>query len=153
MPIVKPNFETAGINNTEITAGRYVLRVISIDESSTTDKNGHNALVWKFEVINNKNTKLNGRRVSRWLPLGGAGAKVLWKTLKCLNPAYNGQAFSTSDYMGKVLEADVEMGINPQTQKAWPKITKMYPYIEAGSVGTTLAAATADVSGAFNEFL
>ena len=153
MPLVKPNFEGVKINRSELTPGRYCLRVISIEESPKTDKTGNNSLVWKFEIVNAKDTGLNGRRISRWLPLGGAGAKILWRTLKCINPAYNGQAFSTTEYIGKILEADIEMGVNPETQKAWPKVTKCYPYIEAGSVGTTLASATADVSGAFNEFL
>jgi hypothetical protein len=152
MPVVKPNFESAGINRAEITPGRYLLKVVEITESETTDKNGHNALVWKFEVVGNKNTKLNGRRISRWLPLGGAGSKVLWKVLKTINPGYNGQAFVTNDYLNKTLEADVEVDVNPATQKAWPKITRVYPYIPAGSVGSTLAAATADPAGAYDDF-
>lgn len=152
MPIVKPNFEKNGINKAEVTPGRYTLKVAEITESETTDKNGHNSLVWKFEIVNNKDSRLNGRKISRWLPLGGPGSKVLWKVLKTINPAYAGQEFSTNDYLNKLLEADVDVEVNTNTQKPWPKITRVYPYIQAGSVGSTLAAATADPAGAFDDF-
>lgn len=152
MALVKPNFEKSGLNRAEVTAGRYLLKVVEIAESEKTDRSGHNALVWKFEIVGNKNVALNGRKISRWLPLGGAGSKVLWKVLKTLNPAYNGQAFSTQDYLNKVLEADVEVDINPKDQKPWPKISRVYPYIQPGSVGSNLAATTADPVGAFDDF-
>lgn len=144
MPLVKPNFKEAGIEKKELVAGRYVVQIVEAAESDKLDKNGNNALVVKMSVINNKVASLNGTKVSRWLPLGGAGAKVLYRFLKCINPAYDGSPFQSESLIGKAIEVDIVMEINPKDGKQWAKVDRVYPYLQPGSVGSTFAANAAD---------
>lgn len=144
MPIVKPNFSEM-TESVKLTKGLYVLEIIECSESEKLDKNGHNALVVKFKVIMNADSRLNGYKVSRWLPLGGKGAKVLYTFMKCINPAYDGSPFSTESLRGKIVEADIVLETNPKDGKEWIKVDRTYPYLQPGSVGLNFLANEKDV--------
>lgn len=144
MPLVRPNFNEASMQRELITPGRYILKVTGAEESQKLDSNGNNALVVKFEIIENKNPKLNGKKISRWLPLGGSGARVLFRFMKCIDVNYSGGAFTTESLIGKVIEGDVILEINPKDQKQWPKINSVYPYLPAGTVATTFLGNVTD---------
>jgi hypothetical protein len=152
MALVRPNFTETGTRRETITPGRYVFKVFEASESEKLDKNGHNALVVKLEVVNNKNTFLNGQKVSRWLPLGGKGAAVLYRFVRCINPDYNGAAFTTESLIGKYIEADVAIDKNPADGKEWIKVEKVYPYLKPGSVPTTLAGTDEKDVPSFDDF-
>ncbi len=139
MPIVKPNYGEAKLYE-RLEPGRYILQVKEVAESDRTDKNGNNSLVVKFEVVMNKNTNWNGKKVSKWLPLAGAGAKVLFRFMKCVDQSYSGGNFSTESLLGKMIEADLTKEINPRDGKEWDKVGNVYPYLPAGTVGSTFAA-------------
>jgi hypothetical protein len=143
MPIVKPNFSEM-TDAAKLTPGRYVLEVTEANESEKLDKNGHNALVVKFKVVMNKDTRLNGYKVSRWFPLGGKGAKILYNFVRCINPAYSGDAFATESLIGKIVESDLAMELNPKDGREWIKIDRTYPYLQPGSVGSTFGANATD---------
>ena len=143
MPLVKPNYSEAG-SVERLEPGRYIIQAREVAESDRTDKNGNNSLVVKFEVVMNKNTKLNGKKVSKWLPLAGVGAKVLFRFMKCIDANYSGAPFTTESILGKIIEADLVREINPKDGKEWIKVGNMYPYLPAGSVGITFAQNVAD---------
>lgn len=143
MPLVKPNYSEAG-STEKLEPGRYNLQVREVAESERTDRNGNNSLVVKFEVVMNKNTKLNGKKVSKWLPLAGAGAKVLFRFMKCVDSNYSGAPFTTESLIGKIIEADLAREINPKDGKEWIKVANVYPYLSAGSVGNTFAQNVTD---------
>lgn len=143
MPLVRPNFGDAGIEK-QFVPGRYALKVVDAQESDKLDKNGCNALVIKFIVVDSKTAGMNGRKMSKWLPLGGAGAKVLFRFMKCVNSAYNGEPFTTESLIGKTIEADVLLEKNPKDGKDWAKVERVYPYLQPGSVGSTFAANATD---------
>ncbi len=144
MPLVKPNYTDSGMEREPLVPGRYVLRITGAEESEKLDSKGYNALVVKFETIENKNTKLNGKKISRWLPLGGAGAKVLFRFMKCVDVNYSGGAFTTESLIGKVIEGDIILEINPKDGKQWLKVNSVYPYLPVGSVATTFAGNVTD---------
>lgn len=135
MPLVRPNYKDAGLEKKEITAGRYAVQIVEVSESEKLDKNGNNALVVKMSVIDSKIPEMNGKKISRWLPLGGAGAKVLYRFMKCVNEAYDGGPFLSESLIGKTLEIDVVMETNPKDGKQWAKVDRVYPYLQPGSVG------------------
>lgn len=153
MPIVRPDFSSGLPQRDTISwqPGRMIAKVIEIKESDKADKNGYNALVFKFEVVKADQVGLVGKRLSRWFPLGGMGAKVLWRCLKTLNPAYDGREFSTEHYLGKKLEIEVEVAPD-KDGKIWPKISKVYPYVEPNSVASTLKGNVMDVVGLVDDF-
>lgn len=143
MPLVKPDYTQSGVNE-RLEPGRYVIQVKEVGESDRTDRNGNNSLVVKFEVVMNKNTKLNGKKVSKWLPLAGAGAKVLFRFMKCVDSAYSGGNFATESLLGKMIEADLVRELNPKDGKEWIKVGNMFPYLPTGTVASTFAANVAD---------
>lgn len=155
MPLVKPDFGTA--EKTEVfqkpqwTPGRYAAKVIEIKESDKTDRHGYNALVFKFEVFKSPTPTLIGKRLSRWYPLGGMGAKSLWRCLKTLNPEYNGRDFNTDDYIGRKLEIEVDVAPD-KDGNVWPKINKVFPFIEPQSVASNLKGNVMDVVGLVDDF-
>jgi hypothetical protein len=153
MPIVKPNYDKASTASTYLVPGRYVLKVVEAKESEHLDRNGHNALVIKFETTQNPNPAMNGKKVSRWLALGGPGSKVLYYFMRCIIPTYKGEPFDTSAIVGKHLEADVILETNPKDGKQWAKLDKMYPYIAKNSVDakSVLHAIESDVPD-FDDF-
>ena len=138
MPLVRPDYTKMPIDKQGLVAGRYVLRIIEATESSKLDKNGHNALVVKFQVVNNKEPGYNGQKVSRWLTLGGPGSVFLFRFMKCVDSAYAGGPFSTESFVGKTIEADVVIEKNLETGKDWAKVDRMYPYLSPGDVAATL---------------
>lgn len=154
MPLVKPDYGPKGVIADRLIPGRYTVRVLDCKESDRLDKNGANALVVKFEVVNHPNHAFNGKKLSRWLPLAGKGAKVLYTFIKAIDPTYSGQAFTTESLIGKVLEADVLLEANPKDGKVWAKIDRVYPYLSSGSVGTSFTANVSQDSpaGSFDDF-
>jgi len=144
MPLVRPDYKSAGYIKDQLVAGRYTVKIIEAKESDKLDKNGHNALVVKMEVVNNKNHLLNGKRVSRWLPLGGLGAKVLYRFLKSVDNNYKGAEFTTESLLGKLVEVDLTVGINPATNKEWVKVDRIYQYLPANSVADTFLGNVSD---------
>lgn len=137
MPLVHPDYKSAGLIKDSLTAGRYTVKIVEAKESDRLDKNGYNALVVRFEVCHNKNTFLNGKRVSRWLPLGGPGAKILYRFLKCIDSTYRGGPFTTEAILGKECEVDLVAEVNPKDGKEWMKVDRVYPYLQPGSVADT----------------
>lgn len=154
MPLVKPDYGPRSVPTDRLVPGRYVVRIIDCKESDRLDKNGANALVVKLEVVNHPNRALNGKKLSRWLPLAGKGAKVLYTFIKAVDPTYAGQAFTTESLIGKVIEADVSLETNPKDGKIWARIDKVYPYLSSNSVGTSFTANVTQDSpaGAFDDF-
>lgn len=144
MPLVKPDYGSVGAMRDQLVPGRYQVRVIDVKESDKLDKNGHNAIVVKMEVVNNKNHLLNGKRVSRWLPLGGIGAKVLYRFLKSVDSSYKGGTFTTESLIGKMVEVDLTAGLNPATNKEWIKVDRIYPYLPPNSVADTFLGNVSD---------
>jgi len=156
MPLVRPEYKTntGTYVKIKLVPGRYVLKVVESKESDKLDKNGNNALVVKFEVVNNRNTGFNGNRISRWFSLGGAGAKALYRFMMAIDPNYAGGPFTTESLVGKLIEADVVLETSPKDGKEWAKLEKVYPYLQPGTVGNTFAAnvtAERDVPN-FNDF-
>lgn len=155
MPIVRPDFGSQPMTYEQPNwvPGRYAAKVVEIKESDKTDKNGYNALVFKFEVFKapTTNPQLTGKRLSRWFPLGGVGAKALWKCLKTLNAEYNGREFDTNHFINRKLEIEVEVAPD-KDGKIWPKISKVYPYLEPNEVASTLKGNVMDVVGLVDDF-
>lgn len=143
MPIVRPNFSEV-TESVKIVPGRYVLEITDCAESERLDKNGHNAIVVKFKIVMSKDTRVNGYKLSRWLPLGGKGAKVLFGFMQCVNPSYNGESFSTESLIGKIVEGDLVYEVNPKDGKEWVRVERNYPYLQPGSVGSTFGANATD---------
>lgn len=155
MPIVRPDFgaPSTTFEKPNWTPGRYAAKVIEIKESDKTDRNGYNALVFKFEVIKapSASPTLVGKRLSRWFPLGGTGAKALWRCLKTLNAEYNGREFDTTAFLNRKLEIEVEVAPDKEGT-IWPKITRVYPYFEPNEVASTLKGNVMDVAGLVDDF-
>lgn len=133
MPLVKPNFESMP-SKPKLIPGRYSVVVREVTESDKLDRNGHNALVVKLSVFNHPT--LNDSRISKWLPLGGPGAKVLFHFLRCIDPNYDGKPFNSADLLNKRLEVDIREDVNPKTNETWLKVDKVFPYLQQGSVGS-----------------
>lgn len=152
MPIVRPDYGTGPIETRpNWVTGRYAARLVEIKESDKLDRNGFNNLVFKFEVIASVDPTLVGKRLSRWFPLGGQGAKSLWRCLKTLNPGYNGQAFDTNEYLGRTLELDVTVEPD-KSGNLWPRIGRVYPYLAPNEVASTLKGNVMDVVGLVDDF-
>jgi hypothetical protein len=114
------------------------LEVTEIKEGASADKQGHNALVFKFKVIKAPNPSLVGKTLTKWFPLGGPGARVLWRCLKTLDASYDGKSFDTNSFIKRKLEADIELKAG-KDGALWPRIEKVYPYFEANEVASTLS--------------
>lgn len=154
MPIVRPDFgapSTTQYEKPNWVPGRYAAKVVEIKESDKTDKNGYNALVFKFEVVKSPTPTLVGKRLSRWFPLGGVGAKALWRCLKTLKPEYNGREFDTTDFLNRKLEIEVEVAPDKEGN-IWPKISRVYPFFEQNEVASTLKGNVMDVVGLVDDF-
>lgn len=154
MPIVRPDYGPGPVTTKpNWVSGRFAARVVEIKESDKTDKNGYNALVFKFEVFQAPagSADLVGKRLSRWFPLGGIGAKSLWRCLKTLNPEYKGRDFDTVDYIGRSLEIEVETAPD-KDGNVWPKITRVYPYIAPYEVASNLKGNVTDTIGSLDDF-
>lgn len=152
MPLVKPNYPKNNAQSKQLEPGRYTVRIIEANESERLDSQGNNALVVKMEVVNCKNTAMNGKRVSKWLPLGGLGSKILYRFMKCLDESYAGQAFTTESLVGRQLEVDVVVEVNPKDGKEWSKIERLFPYLQPGSVATTLNGNVTNQAADFDNF-
>ena len=152
MPLVKPNYPNNVEGPKTLEPGRYTVRVMEAKESDHLDKGGNNALVVKMEVVNSRVQGMNGKRVSKWLPLGGAGSKVLYRFMKCLDSNYRGQAFTTESLIGQMLEVDVVPEVNPKDGKTWIKVDKMFPYLQPGSVAASFAGNVQETSADFDTF-
>lgn len=151
MALVKPNFGSFDKSDVEWTSGRVAAKLIEIKESDKTDREGNNALIFKFEVFKAANTGLVGKRLSRWYSLGGAGAKSLWRCLKTMNPGYTGQEFDTAHYIGKKIEMDIDTSPD-KDGKIWPRIQRIYPYVDQNSVTPTLKGNVMDTVGLVDDF-
>lgn len=152
MPIVRPDFgDKPTFTRPNWSSGRYGARLIEIKESDKTDRNGYNNLVFKFEVIAAADKALLGKRLSRWFPLGGQGAKSLWRCLKTLNPGYGGAEFDTAEFIGRTIEIDVTVEPD-KTGNLWPRVGRVYPYIAPNDVATTLHGNVLDVVGTIDDF-
>ena len=151
MPLVRPNYPKTVETPKALEAGRYTVRIMEAKESEHLDKSGNNALVVKMEVVNSSQG-MNGRRVSKWLPLGGAGSKVLYRFMKCLDMNYKGQSFTTESLIGQVLEVDVVPEVNPKAGKTWMKVDKMFPYLQPNSVAATFAGNVQEAPSDFDSF-
>jgi len=150
MPIVKPDFSSLDKQKPNVawTPGRYVLRVVDVSESEKLDKNGCNALVFKFEAIAGTNTSVVGKKISKWVSLGGSGSRYLFRLLKTLKPDYDGGAFNTQDLLGKVIEADVIVS-GGRDGKDYPSVERVFEHLKPGSVANGMPKAIAD---AFDDF-
>lgn len=152
MAIVRPSFDSFSKDIVTWQPGRMVAKVLEITESDKADRFGNNALVFKFEIVKSPHQTLVGKRLSRWFPLGGAGSKSLWRCLKTLNPEYSGREFDTNHYIGKKLEVEIEVAPADKDGKIWPRITRVYPFMEVGEVATTLKGNVMDVVGLVDDF-
>lgn len=120
--LITPDFsETA-----ELKPGAYRARVAKCEHKFS--QAGKQMLNVEYEVVENQNPMLNGRKVRTFYMLEGKGASRLKSFLRAtLDPAYDGGQFDTDNLMGKLVNIVLKQGTDFQTGQPseWPEVASV----------------------------